>query len=184
MSFDTVQEDKIEYANFWTRFGAYFLDILIIAPISLGLNYINFLHFKSFWVYLLITILGLLYKPYFEYKYGATFGKMATNLKVTDYSFNQIDFQRSIIRSLIFILPSTILIPIQYMAYHNPALMDINSFWEFSTLVAQTYPAQNVFSCLSTVLVITDLIVLLADDMKKQRSLHDRIAKTYVIKSK
>jgi len=181
MSFDN-QNEEVVYADFWTRFGAYILDVIIIAPISLGLNYVNFITLKSFFFYLFITLLLLLYKPFFEFKYGATYGKMATNLKVTDYQFQKIDFERSFIRSLIFIIPSILLLPVQYMAYNNPSLISLDSFWEFNTLIASTYPIQGLFSCFVSITVITDLIVLLTDETKRQRSLHDRIAKTYVVK--
>ncbi len=184
MPFDyNSDETNVEYADFWTRLGAYLLDAVILTPISLGLNFMNFMYLKSFWGYLLIALLAILYKPYLEFKYGATLGKMATNLKVTDYNFQQIDFQRSMIRSLIFVLPSIMLLPTQYMAYQNESLMGLDSFWQFNTMVSQVYPLSGFISCFMGLLVLTDLIVLLADDLKKQRSLHDRIAKTYVIKT-
>lgn len=177
-------ETNVEYADFWTRFGAYLLDAIILAPISIVLNYMNFTYVKSFWGYLLIVLLVMLYKPYFEYKYGATLGKMATNLKVTDHGFQKMDFEKSIVRSLIFIIPGLLNLTPQYLAYSNPNLMAVEGFWEFNTLISQTYPLATLLSCITVILIIADLIVLLTDDQKRQRSLHDRIAKTYVIKSK
>lgn len=174
----------VQYADFWTRLGAYLLDAIILTPIAIGYNYLNFAVFKSFWTYFLFFFLISLYKPYFEYYYGATLGKMALKIKVTDYGFNKINFEQSLIRSLIFIIPSFLNLAPQYLAYNNSTLMASNSFWEFNTLISQTYPLASLLGCFTGILMIIDLVFLLADDTKKQRSLHDRIAKTYVIKSK
>jgi len=147
----------VQYADFWTRLGAYLLDAIILTPIAIGYNYLNFAVFKSFWTYFLFFFLISLYKPYFE---------------------------QSLIRSLIFIIPSFLNLAPQYLAYNNSTLMASNSFWEFNTLISQTYPLASLLGCFTGILMIIDLVFLLADDTKKQRSLHDRIAKTYVIKSK
>ncbi|NKI30964.1 RDD family protein [Croceivirga thetidis] len=179
-----VNENQVEYADFGIRLGAYLLDALILAPIAIAYNYLNFTYFKSFWTYLLFFLLMTLYKPFFEFKFGATLGKMACKLKVTDHLFQQIDFEKSLTRSLIFIIPSVLNLAPQYLAYSNPSLMDSGSFWQFNTLISQTYPLASLLGCLTGIIVLVDLIVLLTDDMKKQRSLHDRIAKTYVIRDK
>ena len=176
--------EEIQYGKFWERFGAYILDALIIGIPSYGLNYLNFITLKSFYVYIPIALIGLFYKPFMESKYQATLGKMALNLKVTDLNFEKINFEKSLLRSLIYMLPALIFIPVQYLAYNNPSLMELDGFWEFSQAVAATYPLSGIFNCFFSLIFLTDLIMLLADDSKKQRSLKDRLAKTYVVKIK
>nr|WP_299339032.1 RDD family protein [Allomuricauda sp.] len=174
--------ENIAYGKFWDRVGAYLLDAIILGSVTVGLNYINITNFKSFAFYLPIAIVGILYKPYMESYFGATLGKMALNLKVTDLEYNKIGFEKSLLRSLIVILPSLIYVPVYYLAFGNPTITDTNGFMEFSTALANAYPASTIVTNIFSVVFITDLIVLLTDGSKKQRSLKDFMAKTYVIK--
>jgi len=174
--------EEPQYAKFWDRFGAYILDAIIVGLISYGINYLNFTTVKSFYVYLPIAIIGILYKPYMESYYQATLGKMALNLKVTDHNFEKIDFEKSLLRSLIIMIPALIFIPVQYLAYDNPNLMSIEGFWSFSKGVQETYPTMGTFNSFYSLIFIADLIMLLTDSTKRNRSLKDRIAKTFVLK--
>jgi uncharacterized RDD family membrane protein YckC len=176
-----MTEERL-YAKFWDRFGAYILDALIVGLISYGINYLNFISLKSFYVYLPIAIIAILYKPYMESRHQATLGKMALNLRVTDLNYEQIDFEKSLLRSLIVMIPALIYIPVQYLAFDNPNLMAIDGFWNFSQGVAATYPTMGTFNSIFSLVFLVDLIMLLADSSKRQRSLKDRMAKTYVLK--
>ncbi len=176
--------EEVQYGKFWDRFGAYILDMIIIGIPSFGLNYLNFITAKSFYLYLPIALIGLSYKPIMESKYQATLGKMAFNLKVTDLAFKKIGFQRSLVRSLIFILPALIYLPAQFLAYNNPNLTELDGFWEFSQALQSTYPLAEIFNCFFSIIFLADVIMLLSDNSQKQRSLKDRLAKTFVIKEK
>jgi len=172
---------KIEYATFTSRLGAYLLDGLIVAGFALLFNVINIATFKSFWVYLPIVLLSILYKPYLESRFGATLGKMVLQIKVTDWNFEQIGFKQSLLRSLIFIVPALHSVPIYYLAFNNPILANTDNFFDFAYLYSLEYPFEKMVSNLTIIIVVIDLIVLLSDKTKTQRSLHDRIARTYVI---
>jgi uncharacterized RDD family membrane protein YckC len=174
--------EEVQYAKFWDRFGAYIIDALLIGLISFGLNYLNFISLKSFYLYLPLALTAILYKPYMESRYQATLGKMALNLKVTDLNYERIDFEKSLLRSLIVVMPALLLIPVQYLAFDNSNLMAIDEFWEFSKGVTETYPRMGTLNSIFSLVLLVDLIMLLADSSKRQRSLKDRIAKTYVLK--
>ena len=178
---ENLIEKKVEYATFWSRAGAYILDGIIVAAVTLFINAINIANFKSFLIYLPVAIVAILYKPFMERKYGATFGKMAFKLEVTDQSFNQIDFKQSLLRSIILIFPAILFVPIYYLAFNNPNLVNSDQIFEFSKALTVEYPIQSWISNLSFLIIIIDIIVLLTDNTKTQRSLHDRIGKTYVI---
>ena len=92
--------ENVTYGKFWDRAGAYILDGIILGTVTIGLNYINITQFKSFAFYLPIALIGILYKPFLESYYGATLGKMALDLKVTDVNYNKIDFEKSLRRRL------------------------------------------------------------------------------------
>jgi uncharacterized RDD family membrane protein YckC len=174
-------EKSVEYATFWSRAGAYILDGIIVAAVTLFINAINIANFKSFLIYLPVAIIAIFYKPFMESKYGATIGKMALQLKVTDQSFNKIDFKQSMLRSIILIFPAILFVPIYYLAFNNPNLAESSQIMEFAQGLALEYPIQSWISNLSFIIIVVDIIVLLTDKTKTQMSLHDRIGKTYVI---
>ena len=174
-------EHNIEYANFISRAGAYILDIILVGAFSYFLNAINVANFKSFLIYLPIAIIGIFYKPFLESKFGATLGKMVFKLKVTDQNFERIGFGKSFLRSFILIFPAIFFVPIYYLSFDNPNLENFSHISEFAQGLAIEYPIQSWISNLSFVIIVIDLIILLTDQTKTQRSLHDRLAKTYVI---
>ncbi|MEL4307613.1 RDD family protein [Joostella sp. CR20] len=175
--------NTVKYATFWERFGAYILDSIIIGIPSYTLNYLNYNTARSFYIVLPIVLLGMLYKPYMESKYQATLGKMILQIKVTDVDFQKINFEKSLVRSLIFMVPVLLSsIPLQYLGFNNPNLVEIENYWDFSTQLGITYPTAGIINLVFSMIFLIDLIMLLADDEKKGRSLKDRMAKTYVIK--
>ena len=174
-------EKQVEYATFWSRAGAYILDGIIVGAFTFIINAINIANFKSFLIYLPIAIVAIFYKPFMESKYGATFGKMALKLKVTDQNYNQFDFKQSLLRSIILIFPAIFFVPIYYFAFNNPNLTEYSQIFDFAQGLAVEYPIQSWISNLSFLINVIDIIVLLTDQTKTQRSLHDRIGKTYVL---
>ncbi len=180
----TLSKENPNHVKFWTRAGAYLLDGIIIGVIITALNAVNIKLYKSFLIYLIFALVAILYKPVMESKYYATLGKMILNIKVTDQNYNKINFSTSFIRSLILILPSILYIPFYYFAFNNPDLESVNDFLVFAQRFVLEYPLVNLISYLSFLLFAVDTIVLLTDSSKSKLSLHDRIAKTYVVYDK
>lgn len=116
-----------------------------------------------------------------ESHYGATIGKMAFQLKVTDQNFNRIDFKQSILRSIILIFPAILFVPIYYVAFNNPNLAEFSQITKFAQGLTLEYPIQSWISNLSFIILVVDIVVLVTDKTKTQRALHDRIGKTYVV---
>lgn len=175
---------KPTHAKFWDRFAAYLLDAVLVGVLSFGLNYLNILYLKSFWPYLIIALAGILYKPYLESRYMATVGKMAMNLQVTDRDYKQIGFERSLLRSLIVILPAIMYIPAHYIAFDDPYIVSSTGVFQFTQRLNEIYPAVQLLTGALSWLAIADIIVYLVDKGNLQRSLKDFIAKTYVIENK
>jgi uncharacterized RDD family membrane protein YckC len=178
---ENLKTEQVKYATFWNRAGAYLLDIILLGLIIGIINFINIANYKSFILYLPFALIGISYKPYMESYYGATIGKMILKLKVTDKNFKKIDMTTSILRSLILVFPAMMYIPLFYLAFNNPNLLELSGFLEFSRAMASEYPTQGIIGNLSMILLVADIIFLLSDSTKTQRSLHDRIANTYVI---
>jgi uncharacterized RDD family membrane protein YckC len=176
--------DKSKIAKFSTRLGAYLTDALVIGLFSIAINYWNIIELKSFTLYFIVAIVGILYKPLLEYYFGATIGKYALDLKVKNENLDKIDLLQSFKRSSLFLIAPVLLIPIQYLAFNNPEINQLDSFMEFSTSVQIYYPIQAVITNISVAIIVVDLIFMLTDHKKMLRSLHDRIGKTLVIMDK
>jgi len=99
---------EMEYAGFWIRLGAWFIDYLIMAIVS-AIIYVplTFMGFSSFdepaafaMIQLISTVLNFIipaaYESWFVGKYAATPGKMACKLKVVMSDGDRVSFARAI----------------------------------------------------------------------------------------
>jgi uncharacterized RDD family membrane protein YckC len=100
-------------AGFWRRVGAALIDIIILAVPTLVLTYLFFpeaftfepetfdpSQAKNVWLTLILTLLYLGYKAGFESSsLGATPGKMALRIAVTDLEYGRISFATAACRS-------------------------------------------------------------------------------------
>ena len=176
--------DKTRIAKLSTRFGAYITDFIIISLITIPLNYLNIVHLKSFMIYFIVALVAILYKPLLEYFFGATVGKYALDIKVSNANLEKITLTQSFKRSSILLIAPVLYIPIYYLAFNNPRLIEMSSFMEFSQGIQVQYPLQIFIGYISFAILVADLIIMLTDDKKLLRSLHDRIGQTYVLKSR
>jgi uncharacterized RDD family membrane protein YckC len=174
----TVDPNNVIYGGFWVRFGAMFIDGLVLAPVSIGVMYFNVTSAKSSLLLAVVTLLTLAYKPVMEYIYGATLGKMALKLRVVDSQFEKPGIQEIFLRNIFNIVPSLIILVFTIGIYLRPEFEDVNGFTEYSQYSSQ-FTSLQIVTYVSYFITIVDAIVLLADSRK--RSLHDKIAQTYVI---
>ncbi|HEV8513079.1 MAG TPA: RDD family protein [Cyclobacteriaceae bacterium] len=169
---------NVKYAGFWSRFGALIIDGIILAPISFGLTYFNISSWKSTALLVLISLVGIGYKPYMELMYGATWGKMALKLTVTNKNFERANLSEILFRNVFHIVPQLISLLITISIYNNADFESVSGWGEFTSF-SQQFPLLQYFNYASGSITIIDAIMLAADDQK--RSLHDRIGGTFVI---
>ena len=98
----------MEYAGFWIRVGAWFIDWIILAIatsiIYLPLSFMGIFSFDQPAVFAIIQLFSTLlnfiipaaYESWFVGKYAATPGKMACKLKVVVADSTQVSFARSV----------------------------------------------------------------------------------------
>jgi uncharacterized RDD family membrane protein YckC len=181
---DTLLGNKYtppRYADIGRRIGAFFIDIAVLLPI-IGLSFYNFITLKNLPLFLLVSLLSILYKPLLEYYYGATVGKMALKLKVVNKQNEGIELGQSFIRSLPGYLGSLLMLPVQYAMFSDSGFMDADTFMSFSvysTEFNKNYAYMNFIGPIQTIFFIIDLIV--ATQNNKNQSIHDMMANTYVI---
>lgn len=118
---EKIENNELYYANVISRFIAYIIDIALLwlfANITLFLipSYVISAFnlgplLKIWYICFLIIVLVILffYFPFMESRKGATFGKMAMNIKVADYNGEKISFIKSLTRIFISILENIII---------------------------------------------------------------------------
>lgn len=183
---DSEQQDlltdidfHVQYGNFWPRFLAILIDGIILAILT-PINLFNRTHWKSSVVLIVISVIQFAYKPFFEHIYGATPGKMALKLKVVNYGYQRADAENIIIRNIFGISSGLILLAINIYAFNLPAFDFISTSHEYLNL-GYTRTLIFIWEGLWFVILLADVIFLISSD--DRRSLHDRMGKTYVIKT-
>ena len=174
------EQPSYTYVGFWPRFGALFLDGILITVFNLVTDWM--MPEKNNLV--LIVLFGsvpLFYHLILEYHYGATVGKMALGIRIVSYELKPPTFQHIFLRNLIYLVIQAggIAIEIQTMYGNSESQLDMFSspmdLFSTPAVVMALVLAVSVF-----VIYLIELIFLLTDE--KYRSLHDRIGKTYVVK--
>jgi len=169
------------YSTFWKRVVASLIDAIVATPIAMLIMYVSISEFKSFWIFLFGMLISVLYKPIMEHYYQATLGKMAVRIKVTDWNYNKISLSQSFIRSAINMIPVLIGLPFYYLAFNNPAVSSVDSYFIFLETTGIIYPLLPILTNITSFVGLADILIIFGDSQKKQRTLHDRIAKTYII---
>lgn len=165
----------LRFAGFWIRFVASFLDGLIMLPLGM-VNFFAITYFKSIPLYVLTILLSAVYKPICEFKFGATLGKMAIDLKVVNEKFQKISVEQAILRAIPFILGSIMGILMILLIDMDTFDEDIG-FLEFAEIMQNSkyHWLENISNL---ILLVSCLVV--AFDTRKQ-GLHDKLAKTYCV---
>lgn len=174
---DQPTERYVEYASFWSRVGASILDTLIFIPL-IALSLYNSLSLKSLLLFLVISLISLLYKTVFEYVYSASLGKMALKLKVIGEEGAKISLQQAIIRNIFFILVGVLSFLSGLYLFMQPDFEKIRSFLAFSAAQEES-PYALITQVMNLILLVSCVFVAFRDN---RQALHDSMAGTYVIK--
>ena len=163
-------------AGFWIRAGATVIDYLIFIPIGI-LSFWNTYSLKSIVVLVLISLPGLLYKPFMESFFGATLGKMSCKIKVIDDNGKKLSFFNAYIRFLPFLVLAGVSLASQLILFSSSQFQSVKSWTELSQ--AQQGNFMVVISYPATLLVLIDCIMV-AFTFRK-RALHDMMADSFCV---
>lgn len=176
VSFEETPKPRADYAGFWIRVGATLVDLLVYLP------FVGITSFFLFWEKNLIglmisNVFLMVYKPFMEYRYGATLGKMAVKVKVVTKDLGKLSLNQTLIRSSPWIASSILSIISNFLLFQHPDFQDADGFMEIGLIQAE-FSIQTLSSLLSFFILISCIAVGL--DSKKQ-GIHDRMAGTYCI---
>lgn len=172
--------DTIVYGTLWPRIGAYFLDFLVLAPVSMGLTYANVLYWKSTFLVIPIFLIVMSYRPVLEHLYGYSLGKKWLGMMVINQEGDSPTWTQAILRNVFMLAINFFSLVLTILLFSQPGFSEVQNYTEYTLFVAQHQQYNWLQSTLSLIFVI-DAIVLWRD--RQKRSLHDQIARTWVVKS-
>lgn len=171
------------YAGFWRRLGALLVDNFVLIPFVVIFVWLDGLSISSAMVAAVASVTLLTaYFIYFHYRFGATVGKMVTNIKVTLPNGSPIGFTEAFLRSSVDLGFSMVATFAQLSARINA---DAQRYLSLDWAGRDEYASSLVPAWYGNVEVLGELwfwsevVVLLFNEHK--RALHDFIAGTVVI---
>lgn len=173
---EPVNLETVRFAGLWVRVGASIIDSLVMLPL-MGLNYYNIIDFKNLSLALLLAILSAAYKPFMEFYYGATVGKMALKIKVVDYQLQFISLDQALIRYLPWVLSVGVNLLATIYIFQLEGFEDVRDFLSYGDL-ANTTPYQKWVQFSIWVAPISAFGILFNPF---KQAVHDQLAKTYCI---
>jgi uncharacterized RDD family membrane protein YckC len=179
-----VTTDSIQYGGFWRRFAAFWLDALVLLPLT-ALAFWGSQHYRLYPIYSFIpdTIIGLFYSVYLVRRFGGTPGKLIMRLRIRKVTGEPIGYREALLRCAPeFLLGTLMSIALLSSLYHlTDAEYHALSFLERSQRLISLAPGwYKPVQILLQVWIWSEFIVMLTN--AKRRALHDFIAGTVVVR--
>lgn len=174
----------MEYAGFWRRLGAFFIDTIVLLPLF-GLNYYFGEHYRLFNLYWFVPelIFGLWFSVYLVFKYGGTPGKLLLKTRIAMIDGTSITAKAAVLRySVLFILStiSSLAILNSYLNMSDDLYFSL-SYMNRAQKIVELAPSWYGFlTILINIWIWGEFVTMLFN--KKRRAVHDFIARTVVVK--
>jgi uncharacterized RDD family membrane protein YckC len=172
-------EADIKFASFGKRFGAALLDGLILVGIFLPITYFNVMTLKIPYIFIVTALVEIIYKPFMEYRFGATLGKMALGIEVVGPKFQRVSFNEEMKRVSFYIVPNFLQFILSVRVYFTSAFLSFKTFDEYNQFIVNTNPSTALLRNLVIFIGVADCITFFTNT--QGRSLHDLYGGTYVI---
>jgi uncharacterized RDD family membrane protein YckC len=161
---DKIEPENIQYVGFWKRVCAMLLDTIIISPLLILYmqHYKYFVSKKMVLPILLYYFVTFAFDIFFNFRFGATPGKLIMRYRIVNENGRFISLQKAIIRfSFNFI--NAILYILKYFVLTNGMIFNI----------------VDVLYDVVTLIILIDVLAIVFN--KEKRALHDYLAGSYVI---
>jgi uncharacterized RDD family membrane protein YckC len=168
--------NNIRWAGFWIRVLASLIDFLVYIPF-VAANMYNLYVIKSLPLQLFITLVLMVYKPFMEYKYGATLGKMAVGVKVVNSEYNRISLTQSCIRYTPWMIGQIISIITTILLFQNAEFQLTTNMIAVGKLQTEIFP--SYLNYIGSAILLISAIAIAFNDTKQ--GIHDMLAETYCI---
>jgi len=165
-------------AGFWIRICASIIDSLVFIPIII-LSRMNMFSLRSTAVLVLLSLPGLIYKPFMESYFGATLGKMSFKIKVIDSNGNRLSLLSAYIRFFPFFLSAAVSMTGQFILFSSPQFQSVTSSIELKEALQESFLTVISYPCYAFILIMIDC-VFVAFTFRK-RALHDMMAESFCV---
>jgi len=168
-----------KYNTFWPRFCAFIIDGIVFIPVY-ELSKFIWSHHSGYstvtlalW-HVLFSLSFLAYSILLHGKYGQTVGKMATGVKVVDYSETPLRMSQAVRRDIV-----PLIIVLVSLAVQVPQILKGVNLFNPTRLFDST---DMIFVSVQTGWIIAELLTMLTNS--NRRAIHDFIAGSVVLKTK
>ena len=168
------------YGTFKQRALASLIDGLILTPLIV-IDWFNKSDWKSQILLTIVFLVGVIYKPLLEFKYGATIGKKSMKLVVVNKDLQKVNLKEVLIRNIFDITSRIFFFGATLMTYRADGFMNVTSNSEF-VIFQKTIINMNPYLLFFSLITVIEIVFILSD--KQRRALHDRMGATFVIKDK
>jgi uncharacterized RDD family membrane protein YckC len=183
---ETYPPGILQYAGFWRRFGAFWIDALILLPLS-GVAYFFGEMTRMFYVYWLVPglLIGLWFHVHLVARYGGTPGKLLLKTRIAMVDGAPVTVKAAVLRyAVLFVLSvfSSVALTMSSLAMTDAQYFSLGYFARSQRLV-ETAPSWYVgVNVLLQVWIWGEFVTMLFN--KKRRAVHDFIAGTVVVRSR
>jgi len=171
------------YAGFWRRFGAFWIDFIVLLPL-MGIAYVFGEQTRLFQLYWFIPGLafGLWYHVYLVVRYGGTPGKLFLTIRVAMTDGSPVTTKAAILRySVLFVLSvlSSLALLLAALRMTDAEYFSLAYMTRAERMVMIAPSWYQVVNVLTHVWIWSEFITMLSN--KKRRAIHDFMAGTIVI---
>jgi uncharacterized RDD family membrane protein YckC len=167
----------VHFASFMQRAGAAIVDFLVLL-VPIGINMYNTYDMKNMALMLVLNIVMMAYKPFMEWKYGKTVGKMTLNIEVTNMNQGKANLQEILLRNSLGLVIGILGLITTFTVFSQPGFQEVSGFMETSMFQQQHDPI-GMLSLIPVLIYLIGLFVMLGHERKQ--CLHDLIGSTLVL---
>ena len=180
-----VQPGELQYAGFWRRFGAFWLDALCLAPLTAVVLFLSTTtrYFHALWL-VPGLLFGLWFNVYLVRRYGGTPGKLLLKIRVAMVDGAAVTGKAAILRyAVMFVLSAlaSVALAMASLAMGDELYLSLG-FMQMNTVLAEQaplwYPAVNTAM---QIWIWGEFITMLFN--KRRRAVHDYMAGTVAVRA-
>ncbi|MFI5343851.1 MAG: RDD family protein [Chlamydiales bacterium] len=181
----TMQYEQVEYAGFWRRFGAFWLDLLVLLPLlGISLWLAEKSRLSYLYIFLPSQIISFWFHVYLVKHFGGTPGKLLLGIRIARLDGAAMDYQAAFLRySVTFLISVSVsigaIVAVLKMTDADYFSLDIKGR---SLRIGELAPIwYKSVTYLNHIWMWSEFLVMMTN--RKRRALHDFIAGTIVIKT-
>lgn len=176
---------EIRYAGFWQRFGAYWVDVIVMLPL-MALAYFGGEWSRLFQLYWFVPglLFGLFFSVYLVKRYGGTPGKLVLNTRIAMLDGSPVTLKAALIRhAVLFLLSALMALALVQATLHitDAEYFSLGYLARAVRLVELAPSWYMPVSVLLQVWVWGEFVTMLFN--KRRRAVHDFLAGTIVVRT-